>query len=805
MKNEPLQQSELLAKHFAPYREEAPLVSAPEIEKLLAGSDTADHPPTPSLKRSGRLFNTRRIFMTLSGLAGISAIAYFAFFGNPQANNGTNGTTATNRSQMTHPSHTIPDTTELSQFATPANTSAKHTQLLRKTDNPHGPWSAGNDQFYADLSREELAKLGIVVVGDSVLTYKLNNKDSVVWTQFSAYSIPGIKYKGASIRGGGISASAPQGVVAHRFYPILMTYSNGNGAAYRIENGKTTENGIIGPNDAMQDLRAWLQKPGSQGYYSMGYEHNYSFWDDKTNEKRDSVKIHIGKNLPQPSFMPAMYPPIEGYSDTVANALKELAQYCEGSSSVKPTIDWPKTLSVKVDTFTAQNMLDEMDSEENNSTMQQLRSIMARLNELVPIIVRPHGGSGAPDSNDYIFWYEPSDELFDALPPSQASIIRAKLNAPPHCLSMPNEVLKIAEITYCVAEPQEVQVTVQDLTGKWLIIMDQLASAGDNILQFPTETLPTGMYIVTVRDHDSTTRSQRLWVENAHPIATKGFNWKSDSPHAPDQLIFINNDDDRTALDSSLTENHPGWLNIPSLELNAESLAKLGIESDTQLVAYYRHGDKPNVVIYWGIMRNGYGMRFNTLDRDSVTSVNVPSFEPTIITDGRGRCSVLPPGDSAEKLKTLTDIDKLLPILVRENATKDSITKRDLIFWYKPTSEFLALLPDSARAVAEMMASGTTNAPASVTDIHGAIQQAIAFPNPSKGSFSVQLTLGGARTLTFTLRNLLGQQAAPAVQARMDGTGEQSLDFSTAPEGVYLLDISSDQGERYIERVVIAH
>ncbi len=44
MKNEPLQPSENLAKHFAPYREEAPLVSTPEIEKLLAGSAIADHP-----------------------------------------------------------------------------------------------------------------------------------------------------------------------------------------------------------------------------------------------------------------------------------------------------------------------------------------------------------------------------------------------------------------------------------------------------------------------------------------------------------------------------------------------------------------------------------------------------------------------------------------------------------------------------------------------------------------------------------------------------------------------------------------
>ncbi len=173
--------------------------------------------------------------------------------------------------------------------------------------------------------------------------------------------------------------------------------------------------------------------------------------------------------------------------------------------------------------------------------------------------------------------------------------------------------------------------------------------------------------------------------------------------------------------------------------------------------------------------------------------------------------------DSTAQLKAIADIDKLLPVLVRENTTKDSITKRDLIFWYKPTPEFLAALPDSARAVALRTASGSTNAPASVTDVHGAIQSASVYPNPSHGKFNVNVTANAKRTITITLRNLLGQQAAPPVQAVQEGmyatlttttytySPYPALDCSNVPEGVYLLDISSDQGERYIERVVIAH
>jgi hypothetical protein len=800
MKNEQLQPSENLAKHFAPYREEAPLVSAPEIEKLLAGSATLnDHPPTPSLKRSGSLFNTRRIFMTLSGLAGIAAISYLAFFS--QGNNGTtatNGPNATQKSYVTHPSHTTSNTTELSQLATPASTSAKHTQLLRQTDNPDGPWSAGNDQFYADLSREELAKLGIATFGDTVRCYninKMNNQEA--WT-LTAHSC------------GGSQGTPPEGMNIPKFFPILATMRNGHSAAFRIEDSTMREWGMIGDNQMEEQFRNWLLSSGTPGYHLMGYttsSYNTASCKDCPGTEYDTVKIIIVKDLPQPLLWPLQDPIVSAIPNSAIKKIVELGHYYEGTAE-KPNFawpEWPLNLTVKVDTMTVNDLVAEMDSEQNSSSVNHVRSIMARLNDLVPVIVRPRGGSGAPDSNDFIFWYEPSDELFDALPAAQASIIRAKLNEPPHCISMRNEVLKIAEITYCVAEPQDVQVVVRDLTGKILIIMEQLATAGDNVLRFPTETLPSGMYVVTVRDNDSTERSQRLWVENAHPKLSRDVQFDRNSPHAPDQLIFNLTHEPRSAIDREMEKNHPGLLNIPSLELNAESLAKLGIESDEKLAAWYIQDEKPNVVNYVGFMRNGNGIRFNALRNEDVTTVTVANFGPAFVTNGLGFCLGSPSFDTTEAAKAYATIDKLIPILMRENSSRDSITSRDIIFWYKPTPEFLAALPDSERAVAQMMASGTSNSSASVTDIHGAIQQAVSFPNPSKGKFSVQLTLGDARTLTFTLRNLLGQQAAPPVQSRMDGTGEQSLDFSAVPEGVYLLDISSDQGERYIERVVIAH
>ena len=350
------------------------------------------------------------------------------------------------------------------------------------------------------------------------------------------------------------------------------------------------------------------------------------------------------------------------------------------------------------------------------------------------------------------------------------------------------------------------------------------------------------MYLVTIHEKNGSERTQRIWIENAHPKpAQKGFITNSVAPQflvdidysdtaeaayfnslrdygkAVERMHIIrenlpNANEINKASEEETVRDVPANLKIQYLELSSEALLKLGIESNDRLVRYYTESNNPSIVSASGVLRT-WGVTEQRFNRSEVT-VNIPQFVPAIVTDGRGRERMTTLDDSdiispekvlGEIARKIGDINNFIPILFRDNNSSDSVGARDLIFWYKPTPEFLALLPDSARAIAQMMASGSTNAAASVTDVHGAIQQAIAFPNPSKGQFSVKLTMGGARTLTFTLRNLLGQQAAPPVQARMVGTGEQSLDFSTVPEGVYLLDISSDQGERYIERVVIAH
>ncbi len=769
---EELQRSQELAPHFANYREEAPLLSTSEVEQLLASRAML---PTPSRNI------IRNSIMTLAGLTGIGAIAYFAFFSTPHANNVTDGT---HLSPETNPSYRSNPTDSSHQTFASTQTPREGNQKLTKPAE-RGPWSAGNDQFYADLTPEELARLGIVVSGDSVFAYKQlhANTDSVAGMALTIHSIGGAP----------ILASPPQGVAARKFYPILMTNNNGNGAAYQLENGW----GMIADNQVIQQFREWLQKPGTHGLYALGYTAVTSN-TDKGGQRHDAVTLTIGKDFPQPRFFPLGPPGVDGYSDTIMKALVELTHFYDGSSASKPAIAWPKSLTIKVDTITAKDMLDQLDSGENSSTLQNLHSIMARLNELVPVIVRKSAGTGAPGKNDFIFWYEPSEELFNALPPAQASVFRAKLAAPPHCFTAPNGVMTTAEITYCVAEPQVVQVVVYDLTGKPYMILSQLAVAGDNILQFSTETLHSGMYIVTVNG-DGTDRSHRIWVENANPKHHSDLDWTHKLPHAPDQTLMVNGYDPTMPHPEVLA--HTGLLSIQTLELNAVALAKIGVESTDSLAAYYSKEMGSNAVNYMGLLRTGTTAYFKTLDKSEITAVSVPLFMPTFITDGSGTNHLMPSCDSAEEAKAFAAIDQLVPILLRENSLSDSIQSRDLIFWYQPTPEFLASLSDSARAVAKSMIGQSGSA--SVHSGQGVIEKVSAYPNPSKGSFTVKMTLGTPRMLTLTMRNLLGQQVAPPVVMQSQGASEQKLNFDSLGEGVYILDVTSDAGEEYLQRLVI--
>ncbi|MDP4200425.1 MAG: T9SS type A sorting domain-containing protein [Bacteroidota bacterium] len=763
---EELQHSQELAEHFAKRREEAPLLSTSEVEKLLGSRAML---PT----RSRNII--RRSIMTLAGISGIGAIAYFAFSGPPQQhpvheNHVRKDITASVSGQQEP--IPIPMITQTAKVASARKAACRHAPMGSLT--PKG-WSSGDNNYFIQLSPEERARIGLVVSGDTVYNYMLNERDTAECGSFGA----------SFISTGSLVQHLPAGVHAPRFYPLLMTLGNGRGAAWRNKDAV----GWMGTQGFEEEFRNWLLKPAEPGYYALGYMKMLGYSDSTGQHYK--VTLTIGKNFPKPSLIPFSRPKLQGYSDTVINDLVQLAHYYEGSIP-RPDVVLPKSVIVKVDTTTPVLLLHQLDSLHNTASMQNLRSTMSHLDELIGVPI--HRSGHAPDS-DYVLWYKPTEEFLSLLPSVKAETIRSR-TGPPSCLSMPHTATGSVNITYCVEHEGDASIMVMDLWGRSMLSSVERAHPGDNVAAINTETLASGMYLVVISTVEGA-RSQRIWIENTHP-----------------KMVGTTENPLPRGTMPSAAERNAVLLAIPHVELDSSGLARIGIESNQYMAAYHYAKKGPSIVERTAVMRS-WGTMEATLDRNDVKHVTPQDFRPTFVTDGAGRKRVyLSMVDTSikdpkaqydalmvEETQKFASISELVPILIRELNTPDSVGARDLIFWYQPTPEFLAALPDSARAIAKIMIGQSSNA--SVQSGQGVIEKVSAYPNPSKGNFTARFTLTTLRTLTLTMRNLLGQQVAPPVVVHAEGTSEQKLDFDSLGEGVYILDVTSDAGEEYLQRVVI--
>ncbi len=769
-----LHPSEELAPLFASYREEQPLLSSLEIDRLLSQRDMLSN---QSLKTK----TVRRIIMSTIGIAGLGVLLYIGANGGLQKP--APHVTAGPALQSARSKQEVPLASLKSISATLAKT--EHVAI---TDT-RGPWSASGEQYYFDLTEEQLAKIGVAVTkDDSVRCYYYTSDNKVEAWEMSAHSV-----------GGGNSVS-PQSMQVPKFFPVLATFDNGQGVAYHIEEGKTKEWGMVGSNEMMEKIHEWLKRPAVPGYYALGF--NSVSRTDDDHVEHDTVKIQIAKDFP-PRLWPLMRQHIGKLSDSVVDAIMQLAHYYDGSAQAKPTIAWPKTLTITVDTITVKDLNEKIDHEENSTVIQRLHSIMAHINDLVPVIVHTHG-----EGKDFILWYKPSAELFAMLPDSQVRLFNEYQANGAQCLNTPSGITNIAELTYCLEEAQEVQIQIQNLTGKVLKIIYQYGVAGDNIVRINTSSLSSGMYLVTVKERNGDQRTRRIWVENARP--------KDDYPIDKDAM---NPDVEYVEPAISAFSNPIGdsqQLSFSAYTLSDSELAKIGIESNDSNAGYYYKAFPNSFITFDRFGRKG-GWHNLILDSRKIYNIGTPNFRPIFITDGIGtKRSFAPDGvfnigdnikdlDSAMK-KAYREIDKLVPIILPKSIHHGLSSREDFIFWYRPTPDFLAILPDSIRnhVLAQTTRDGSKPHYAlSINAMRGAIESADIYPNPSKGRLSVHLTLHAPRTLTFTLRNLLGRAVTDVVQAHLGEVAEQQLDFSHIAEGIYILDIASDAGERFIQRVVI--
>jgi hypothetical protein len=294
-----------------------------------------------------------------------------------------------------------------------------------------------------------------------------------------------------------------------------------------------------------------------------------------------------------------------------------------------------------------------------------------------------------------------------------------------------------------------------------------------------------------------------------------------------------------------------------------------------------------------GFVREGTSIVDNP-DRSRWEMLDPPALYPKVITDDRGRIretrfeesdvdsalavelGTLPVG-SREYLRlqrelgrkgglyTVRQINTLVPILVHSGRTytrEDSLRGRwhpDIVLWYEPTSEFLALLPGRVREKLDALVtvstrpeapgdrrspvrsrtratargggespvetkSGETIVPTTgraeavraegpVTGeatypvarrAFGALTDVLVAPNPAQERTLVRCRLSEPRSLRIVLHDIFGREIRELANVRPTGPEcVVELSLRGVRSGIYLVSVSSDRGEQVVQRLVV--
>ena len=94
-----------------------------------------------------------------------------------------------------------------------------------------------------------------------------------------------------------------------------------------------------------------------------------------------------------------------------------------------------------------------------------------------------------------------------------------------------------------------------------------------------------------------------------------------------------------------------------------------------------------------------------------------------------------------------------------------------------------------------------------VTNVASGLDNIDLFPNPNSGSFSIQGDMRNTDItgVTFQVYNLLGQLIL-ADNATVQNTKlNKSFEINSIPDGVYLMNITGDEGQSKIIRFTVQH
>ncbi len=200
----------------------------------------------------------------------------------------------------------------------------------------------------------------------------------------------------------------------------------------------------------------------------------------------------------------------------------------------------------------------------------------------------------------------------------------------------------------------------------------------------------------------------------------------------------------------------------------------------------------------------------NSKDNSKVISLSIPNMKFPNSNNDEIKISLYPD----------ININELLPvkIILRDKNTGEM--NKEMIIWFEATNEVLAKLPETIKRKLspefEAMADNEETCPKPpVTgekpyfDIwracSGAIEQLKTYPTPAKENLNYKFNLDQDRELSIYVCNLSGEIVSNPVENQQYKVGsyENKININDLKPGMYLLVVSSDIGEKAVQRFVV--
>lgn len=251
-------------------------------------------------------------------------------------------------------------------------------------------------------------------------------------------------------------------------------------------------------------------------------------------------------------------------------------------------------------------------------------------------------------------------------------------------------------------------------------------------------------------------------------------------------------------------------LKLDLLNLNEFELQKLGISFEKKAIKMPIISFN-NSTAFISLRKQNSSTLFHF---DTLNTQNKPLYPiPLLVTDQSGLYwryynldTTYEVGKFNEYASRMTQqLNNCIPIKIVQNNVS-------IIAWYKPDSLFLSLLPntESTEIKTEYHAiSNNLPAPSCkyfevCQNITGKINSYLAYPNPAEQTLNIEIDLAEERNLEFIVTDITGKIIKTLNQNLKQAKGTQTYTYQIGEltEGLYLLIITTDKGEKVSTRIV---